>query len=227
MQVVKKILIFIFINITYVNCSSQSKIVGNYLRVDPKIATTEIGEEYKFNHDSTFILTRYINLEQVELLKGSYSLVKDTLIIINGDFKSNNATIQKIKAESSGKDYFTAKIKIIDESEKPISGANLLIRNKRGEIVMVFVSDIKGEFPFLSIYDKYIYDFSFSFIGYHENIVEIIKLFGYNATIEVRLSKTEYVSSQQEKKYILKKYTEKELVLSSLEDSEIIILEKK
>lgn len=227
MQDVKKILLLIFIGITHINCNSQS-IVGNYKRVDPKIATTEIEEEYKFNPDSTFVLTRYMNIEQVELFKGSFSLVKDTLIIKNEEFKNNNnITTHKTQTGSSKREFFTAKIKIVDENEKPISGANLLIRNNRGEIVMVFVSDIKGEFPFLSIYDNYIHDFNFSFVGYHENIVEINKLFGHNVTMEVRLSKTKYVSSQLEKKYVLKKQTEKELVLSPLEDSEIIILEKK
>jgi len=226
MQDVKKILLLIFISITHINCNSQS-IIGNYKRVDPKIAATGIGEEYKFNPDSTFILTRYINIDQIELFKGSYSLVKDTLIIKNEEFKNNNVTIHKTQIGPSKVESFTAKITIIDEKEKPISGANLLIRNNRGEIVMVFVSDIKGEFPFLSIYDKYIYDFNFSFVGYHENIIETNKFFGYNVTMEVMLSKTKYVSSQLEKKYVLKKHTEKELVLSPLEDSEIIILEKK
>lgn len=226
MQVVKKLIfLLIFIN-SFQSCFSQERLAGNYIKKD-----LDSEPSYSFREDANFIQTSYLHLEAQLVFNGTYKLVKDTLYLhYKPKLKKNKSYkfVKKRKIEAAkNKVYLLSKIRLINKNQSA-SGVSLLIYDKKGELLMGFDSDKKGEYPYLSLYDSKIGHFVFSSLDFQEVKIPASELFGYSSEVDVYLnnSKIEYSQKEGTIKYLVKSHDKEKIKLKNIKTKERVVLYK-
>ena len=109
-----------------------------------------------------------------------------------------------------------------------MSGVNLLLRNKDKDVIMAFMSNDKGFFPNLSIYDRCINELHVSALGKQETSIKTDSLFGFRTRIKIFLEDASKIKISKEttEKYLIKKMTDQEIELLSLDGQELVLLER-
>ena len=177
--------------------------------------------------------------------KGTYVINSDTLIL---NYTAYNLALPKYKIINSqpiegplGSDEkkiveaFFTKIRVVNEEGKPLVAVNLILRNEKKEVIMGFSSNEKGQFPELSINDRYIADLVFSFLGFQDEVIKTEVLYGKITEIVLTLHQGIELSAHEGKeKYLIKSKSLNRIVLTpilepetSMLEPEMIILERK
>lgn len=114
------------------------------------------------------------------------------------------------------------KIRVFNSEGKPQPGVHLVLQNKDKKPVMAFASDSTGNFPNLNIFDEYITNLEFSFLGHQEAYLKTDSLFNYRTDIEVRLndSSREYENIEKTITYHIKNRTQERMELVSNKGNE-------
>jgi len=213
-------------------------IIGSYKVEDNIMTIADVGRTFDFENDGTFYETIYEHLGKRTISGGKYSLNGDKLILNYNKLSDqlpnpmNIVKSEKLKSssDSSFNPLFT-KIKVFNSNGNLQTGVNLVLLNKEKKPVLAFASDSKGNFPDLSLYDKYITDFQLSFIGHKEVLIKTDSLFNYRTNIEIKLndSSLQYENMKKSITYFISKLTEEKLELISNmgENEHKIILIKK
>ncbi|WP_081210384.1 hypothetical protein [Salegentibacter sediminis] len=237
LQAVRKkiLLLFLFFWGYNYNCQSQN-IIGEFKRIDPSTAARDIGVKFVFKENFRFERTDFMHLGTQEKSHGNYSISKDTLFLNYEKYAdslgSSLEMIQKKKIKSlsnSGLENppLYSKIQVFNNPGTPQSGANLVLRNKEQEIIMAFMSDTEGFFPFLNIYDRYIENFQISALGKKEIVIKTDTLFGFKTKIKIHFqdSSKSIKSKETTEKFLIQEITDNKLRLLTLEE-ELVLLKK-
>ena len=213
-------------------------IIGSYKVEDNAMTIADTGRTFDFENDGTFYETIYEHLGKRTISGGNYILKGDNLIL-NYHKLSNplpnpmnivNSEKLKMSSDSSFNPLFT-EIKVFNSNGNPQTGVNLVLLNNDKKPVLAFSSDSIGNFPYLSLYDKYITDFQLSFIGHKEVSIKTDSLFNYRTNIEIKLndSSLQYENTEKTITYFISKLTQEklELVSNKGENEHKIILIKK
>ena len=211
-------------------------IIGSYKVEDRAMATAEIGRTFDFENNGTFYETIYEHLGKKTISGGKYILKGDNLILKYqklSDPLPNPINIVKSEELNASSDsnfnpLFT-KIKVFNSNGNPQTGVHLVLLNNDKKPVLAFSSDSIGNFPYLSLYDKYITDFKVTFIGHKEVLIKTDSLFNYQTNIEIKLndSSLQYENREKTITYFISKLTQEKIELvSNKGENEIILIKK-
>lgn len=236
MRAVKTTLIFLCLFCIWNGVHSQN-IKGKFQRADPATAARGITVQLSFSEGQKFEKIEYQHLGAQEKSHGTYRIIKDTLILNYKNYQEpagNSVDItEKEKINPMGTDFQSlplySLIQVFEAPGIPKSGVNLLLRSADQEIIMAFISDEKGFFPNLSIYDHYIKDFQFSAFGKQETVIDTDSLFGFRTKINIFFEDFDKIEISREnylEKFLIKDISENEIELFSLGERELVQLKK-
>ncbi|WP_108423949.1 hypothetical protein [Flagellimonas amoyensis] len=235
MQGARVLILFQIVCLLSINsCAAQQKLSGSFKRVDPTIASKEISVEYRFSPNGEFEQITNLHLGSKEFSKGRFFIKNDTLTLNFVPYDTSdtsNMAFQKTKIQvppifKETESSLIAKIVVLGEDMKPIKGANLLMQDKEGKQLMVFISDGTGEFPTLNIQSDLFHKIIVSSLGQQEVEIPTASLFGFDSHIEIIMKSTDSIYSKSNKieKYHFKQQNKKEIRMTKLPDGEKIIL---
>ena len=219
-----KTLIFITFLIISISTNAQ-KIEGIYRVDDINLIVADIGMTFSFEQDGTFRKTLYEHLGKKTISGGNYELVGDTLKLNYIRLKATPPNpiniLKRERLKSSSDTSFNSmfsNIKVCNSEGEPQPGVILVLQNKKKKPVMAFMSDSAGKFPNLSLYDNYVTDLQFSFLGHQEAYLKTDSLFNFQTDIEVRLndSSLQYENTEQSFSYLIKKPSQEKIELIPL-----------
>lgn len=238
MQVVRTILFSLVVLMLHFSCVGQKQITGTFERT-ASIATKGRGVVYFFNDRYDFEKMEFMHLGYKKKYKGTYAINSDTLIL---NYKPYNLELPKYEIinsqpiegplgsnEKKVVEAFLTKIRVVNEEGKPLVGVNLILRNEKKEVIMGFSSNEKGQFPELSINDRYIADLVFSFLGFQDEVIKTEVLYGTITEIVLNLYQgIEYSSFGGTEEYVILDYSLNRIVLSSVENQDrgMIVLDR-
>jgi len=135
------------------------------------------------------------------------------------------------KEKLASKDKLESNIALDSNLSKNKPVVILTLESKDKTPVISFMSDNKGEFPKINLYDKYVKFFKFSFLSMRELIIDSETLFGYKTDLKIVLDEPlkNIRDTNITKKYIIKRSTSSsdEIRLISIQDkSKIVRLQK-
>lgn len=219
-----------FVLILFFQQSFTQQIKGDYQRKDPLTAVRGNGIHFNFDVDSSFVQSIFFHTGEKKVLKGTYSILGDTLLLRYIPFKKKSEkTVRIVEKESTGSNNnLNTSIQVFSEENIPMAGVHMLVRNNKDKVIMAFVSNEEGFFPDLHIFDPYVDNFHFSYIGHNEVMIKTDSLFGFETKINISLSDNRISYNTEEKvlKYLIKKISENEIRLVSLKDKEKVLLKR-
>ena len=219
----------IYVIVVFLSLStSAQKIEGLYKVDDINLVIADIGQSFSFEKNETFRNTTHEHLEQKTISGGYYEVIGDTLKLHYTRIKPSPPDpvniLQKERLKLSDTSFHPAfsNIKVYDSNGKPQAGVHLILRNEEKKHIMAFASDSSGNFPSLNLYDEYIADLHFSFLGHEPAYLKTDSLFNYQTEIEVKLndSSLQYDNTEQSFSYLIKKASQEKIELIPLKGDE-------
>lgn len=209
--------------------TNAQKIEGLYKVDDVNLVIADIGQSFSFEKNGTFRNTIHEHLEQKTISGGYYKVIGDTLILHYTRIKPSPPNPVVILEKERLKPLSDASfnpafynIKVFDSKGNTQAGVHLILRNEEKKHIMAFASDSSGNFPSLTLYDEYIEDLLFSFLGHEPAYIKTDSLFNYQTEIEVRLndSSLQYNHKEQSFSYFIKKPSQEKIELIPIKGSE-------
>lgn len=224
--VIRLLLMFTLLNGLSINVLGQkSTVMGSYVDINS-------GIEWKFTSDS-FRSTSYENHGKTKLIKeGAIILSNDTLrLFFYPKQRTNSYKVLKrrdLESIKQGESTSILKIKVLDSSDKPISGAILSLLDFRKRPSISFLSDSEGRIPEFTLSDENI---GFIKVTYIASQSVVLPISGFrNAAVEMNIildSDSEvYYQGLEMKEYLLSVEDNNRATLTSLNGGPDILLSK-
>jgi len=125
----------------------------------------------------------------------------------------------------------TVNIIVVNEKDEPFPGVDITLRNEHEKLIIPYISNREGKISQLNIYDKYIANIRFSFIGRMGVSINTQELFGYENDIRVILhsDSLKYNTATYKEKYFIEEIEEEKMVLFNLDSKKrrVWVFEKK
>lgn len=202
-------------------CHSQ-ELLGTYKRTDGGKNFETGGDLITFNKDSSFEINEFTHTGSTIISQGKFQIKSDSLVLTYlGPFQEDYYDVvgsKPLKAPEKSEDHIYSDIQVLNSEGEPQRGVILVLQNKEKEIIMGFVSDADGKFPYLLIQDNYIQYLHFSWLGHREVSIPAIDLQGKNTQIVIPLKndEVEYGNRSDTEVYLIKNINSKILDLLSI-----------
>lgn len=238
MQIINKFTLAAFTLIaSVVNCKSQEKITGHFIRTDGFMMVAEIGVSYDFDVNNRFSRVTYLHLMTKSVSQGRYSINGDTLrlffepidtlkpeAIVNSRQPIEHIT-SKVKGELP---KLLAKINVVNKEFEPLPGVNMILYELNRKFYTGYVSDSGGNYPSINLISGNVHEFHFSFIGFQELKIPADDLYGYQTDLTVVLTSSALVYEQNEfvQKFLINEISYDKIDMTSLKNQQHVILER-
>ena len=190
-----------------------------------KTALTNSSFSYQFKN-GVFKTTLSQNLGMGAIAKGNYNITNDTLILDYEPVEGPESSTFRFKSKnpiSSSDTLGSVKFEIVDREDNPVQSANVMARDRAGELLSGYAADSTGNGPEQLLTEK-INNFRIMYVGKYSVTIPVDTLGGYDSEVEVMLTGITYSKKSGTKKYVITEFSNNKIVLQNPKNSKRSIL---